>query len=126
MVIGRDTGFRAATMSISGQERQVLDSMESELARSDPRLASMLVMFSRLTADERMPARKPVSSGAGPRRILRLRVGRQARGWLLLVTAAALFVSMVTLNHVNRVSPCAYSLTTCEQTHARSVQFAAH
>ena len=110
-------------MSISGREREVLDSMESELAGSDPRLASMLVMFSRLTADERMPAREPVRSAGGepgPRRLRRFRIGRQARGWLLIAAAAALLVSMVTITHGNRVSACTHALTTaCERTHAR-------
>jgi Protein of unknown function (DUF3040) len=110
-------------MSISEREREVLDSMESDLARSDPRLASMLVMFSRLTADERMPVRKPVRSAGckpGPRGLRRFRVGRKARGWLLLAAAAVLFVSMVIMTHGNRVSPCAHSLTAaCERTHAR-------
>jgi Protein of unknown function (DUF3040) len=107
-------------MSTSGQERQVLDSLQSELARSDPRLASMLVMFSRLTADERMPAREPVRSGAGPRPVRRFRVGRKAQGWLCLAAAAALIAVMMILTHGNQVSACAHALTTaCERTHAR-------
>ena len=106
-------------MSISEREREVLDSMESDLADSDPRLASMLVMFSRLTADERMPVREPVRSGEpGWRR--RFRIGRRARGWLLLAAAVALIASMVTMTYGNRVSACTHALTTaCEQTHAR-------
>jgi hypothetical protein len=107
-------------MSISEREREVLDSMESELASSDPRLASMLVMFSRLTANERMPAREPVRSVEGPRRLRWFRIGRRTRGWLLLAAAAALFVSMVIITHGNRVSACTHALTTaCERTHAR-------
>jgi hypothetical protein len=110
-------------MSISGREREVLGSMESDLADSDPRLASMLVMFSRLTADERMPVREPVRSvdgEPGRLRLRRFRIGRKGRGWLLLAAAAALLASMVTMTHGNRVSACTHALiTACERTHAR-------
>lgn len=109
-------------MSISERERQALDSIESELAQSDRQLASMLAIFSRLTADERMPGREPVRSvdGKPGLRLRRFRIGRRTRGWLLLAAAAALLIAMVTITHGNRVSPCAHSLTTaCEQAPAR-------
>lgn len=110
-------------MSISEREREVLDSTESDLADSDPRLASMLVMFSRLTADERMPAREPVRSADGEpgwRRLRRFRLRRRARGWLLLAVAAAVIASMLTMTYGNRVSACTHALiTACDQTHAR-------
>lgn len=110
-------------MSISERERQVLDSIESELASSAPRLAAKLVMFTRLTADERMPARQTVRRGArraGPSRARRFRVGRRTRGWLFLAAAAALLISIVTITHGSGVSTCTHALTTaCEQTHAR-------
>jgi hypothetical protein len=47
-------------MSISEQEWQTLKSIEHGLARSAPKLVSMLAIFTRLTAGERMPARRPV------------------------------------------------------------------
>lgn len=120
-------------MSISERERQVLDSIESELADSAPRLASMLVMFSRLAAGERMPARGPLrngagkpggpaaaTGGAGQRRVRRFSVGRRARGWLCFATAAALLAVMMTLTHGNQVGTCTRALTTaCGRTHAR-------
>jgi hypothetical protein len=110
-------------MSISERERQALDSIESEFAQSDQRLVSMLMMFSRLTADERMPARESVRSIAGEpgwRRLRRFRIGRRARGWLLLAAAAAVLASMLTMTYGNRVSACTHSLTTaCGRTHAR-------
>src|SRR5215469_11246620 len=105
-------------MGISERERQVLDSIERELAQHDQQLASMLMMFSRLTADERMPAREPVRSVDGEpgwRRAWRFRIGRQTRGWLLLAAAAALLVSMVFMTRGNRVSVCTHSLTAREQ-----------
>jgi hypothetical protein len=110
-------------MSISEREREVLESTESDVARSDPRLASMLLMFTRLTADERMPTREPVRSvdgEPGRRWLRRFRIGRTARGWLLLAAAAGLLALMVTMTHGNRVSTCTHALTTaCERTHAR-------
>ena len=43
-------------MSFTEQERQALGSIADGLAGSDPRLASMLTIFSRLAAGEEMPA----------------------------------------------------------------------
>lgn len=117
-------------MSISERERQALDSIENELARSAPRLASMLAMFSRLTSGEQMPAREPAGRAAGapgspagtagragPRRVWRRRIGGAALAWLWLAAVAALLALMVTLTHDTRVSPCTHSLTTaCQQT----------
>jgi hypothetical protein len=42
-------------MSFTELERQALGSIADGLAGSDPRLASMLTIFSRLAADEEMP-----------------------------------------------------------------------
>jgi len=45
-------------MSLNEPETQALGSIEHGLAGSDPRLASMLTIFSRLAAGEEMPARE--------------------------------------------------------------------
>jgi hypothetical protein len=45
-------------MSISEREQETLDSIGDGLVRSAPKLASMLAIFSRLTADEQMPVRE--------------------------------------------------------------------
>ena len=45
-------------MSLTELERQALGSIAGGLAGSDPRLASMLTIFSRLAAGEEMPARE--------------------------------------------------------------------
>jgi hypothetical protein len=47
-------------MSPTGLERQALGSIERGLAGSDPRLASMLNIFSRLAAGEEMPVREKI------------------------------------------------------------------
>ena len=45
-------------MSLTELERQALGSIADGLAGSDPRLASMLTIFSRLAAGEEMPVRE--------------------------------------------------------------------
>lgn len=52
-------------MSISEQDSQALGSIEHQLACSDPVLASMLAIFSRLAAGEAMPVRERIKA---PRR----------------------------------------------------------
>jgi hypothetical protein len=47
-------------MSLNEPHRQALGSIEDGLAGSDPRLASMLNIFSRLAAGEEMPAREQI------------------------------------------------------------------
>ncbi len=50
-------------MGLSSRDRQALASIEGRLEGSDPRLASMLATFSRLAADEEMPARESIRAG---------------------------------------------------------------
>lgn len=47
-------------MSLNETERQALGSLEDGLAGSDPRLAPMLNIFSRLAAGEEMPVREKI------------------------------------------------------------------
>ena len=56
-------------MSLNHLERQALGAIADGLAGSDPRLASMLTIFSRLATGEEMPAREKT----------RVRRGRPAR-----------------------------------------------
>ena len=51
-------------MSLSGWEQQALDSIKDGLARSDPRLAARLNIFTRLASGEEMPAREKLRAGA--------------------------------------------------------------
>jgi hypothetical protein len=55
------------TMSLNQPKTQALGSIADGLAGSDPGLASMLNVFSRLAADEEMPARERPERGAGGR-----------------------------------------------------------
>ena len=54
-------------MSLTEPKTQALGSIADGLAGSDPRLASMLSIFSRLAAGEEMPAREETRGGAGGR-----------------------------------------------------------
>ena len=52
-------------MSLTEPETQALGSLADGLAGSDPRLASMLTIFSRLAAGEEMPAREKTRAWRG-------------------------------------------------------------
>src|SRR5215467_1626638 len=62
-------------MNFTELERQALGSIADGLAGSDPRLASMLTIFSQLAAGEEMPAREKtrVRRGRPPARLRRAR-----------------------------------------------------
>jgi hypothetical protein len=64
-------------MRLTGRERQVLDSIAEGLARSDPRLAGLLVSFTRFASGEKMPLREKLA--ANPRRALRRLPARRCR-----------------------------------------------
>jgi hypothetical protein len=70
-------------MGLSAWERQVLDSIKSDIAGSDPELTALLSSFTRLVSGEEMPGRENVS--AGPRRTIRRH--RRARWRTSLRTA---------------------------------------
>ena len=106
-------------MSISERERQTLESIEDGLVRSAPKLASMLAIFTRLTASEKMPARGPLRRasslrpGAGftagppaPGQPRRTHPGRAAGRWLWLVIAVALLALTVMLDHGTGHTTC--------------------
>ena len=64
-------------MSFTELERQALGSITDGLAGSDPRLASMLTIFSRLAAGEEMPARGKTRARRGRPAALRPRRARR-------------------------------------------------
>lgn len=121
-------------MSLNQPETQALSCIEDGLAGSDPRLASMLNIFSRLAAGEEMPAgekirerrgrpaahrprrarRHPRRSGALPQaRRLYPGLGRQQAMLLLwiVITAALLAVALV-LNTSGHNASCIRSAGT--------------
>jgi Protein of unknown function (DUF3040) len=64
-------------MGLSAHEQRVLESIEERLVGSDPKLASLLTTFTRLTAGEALPAQE--NTGKGLRRILSLNRSRRYR-----------------------------------------------
>jgi hypothetical protein len=52
--------MEVAVMSLSAHEQQALDGIAAGLAHSDPRLASLLATFSKLSSGEEIPAREKV------------------------------------------------------------------
>ncbi len=64
-------------MSFTELERQALGSIADGLAGSDPRLASMLTIFSRLAAGEEMPVREKIRVRRGRPTALRPRRARR-------------------------------------------------
>ena len=53
-------------MSLSAKDRQALGSIQDQITGSDPQLASLMTMFTRLASDEEMPALEDIRAG-GPR-----------------------------------------------------------
>ena len=98
-------------MNFTEQERQALGSFADGLAGSDPRLASVLTIFSRLAAGEEMPTREKTRTRRRPaaHRPRRARYPRRgtafpqprrlyARGWqqAMLVLGAAICAALLT------------------------------
>jgi hypothetical protein len=106
--------MEVAAMSISAREQQGLDFIETELAGSGPKLASLRATFARLTSGNDMPVRGRIWAvrrrgvlgaslpgrrpGFLPDRHLGFHLGfRQAVAWLWLVIAVVLVaVALVT------------------------------
>jgi hypothetical protein len=107
-------------MTISGEGRQTLDSIEEGLAAAAPELAAMLATFARLNAGERMPTRESIrvreradASRHGRRHRLRGLV-RGLALWLLVSASVVLLTAATGLalaaNH-GGVRPCTDSFS---------------
>ena len=100
-------------MSLSAREQQALDSIEEELAGSDPKLASLLATFARHASGEEMPVREEIPSpalrrGNARRAARRLfpRLGLPQTMLLLWLTATvALIAIALVLNRDSRDGP---------------------
>jgi hypothetical protein len=100
-------------VSLNARDRQALESIEARLSGSDPKLASMLHAFSRLTAGEAMPEPESAHRSVGramriwrtPRRRL-LRWSRWHRARLLVCLWLAISLALITVAVVlSRASP---------------------
>ena len=106
-------------MSLTAREQRALESIADGLAESDPGLGSLLGIFSRLAADEEMPARneihpiRPPATGRSyrnrsPRRLgLRLGWNRAAVLLWLVITIGLIAVALALSNRGPR--ECAQS-----------------
>ncbi len=101
-------------MSLSAREQQALDSIEDELAGSDPKLASLLATFARHASGQEMPAREKIPNPAlrpgnvrRPARRLLPRLSLQQTMLLLWLTVTiALIAIALVLNRDSRNGPC--------------------
>ena len=84
-------------MSLSAHEQQALDRMANRLADSDPGLAALLAMFTRLTAGEQMPIRESARLARGDTRGVRRlyrRLGMRGVAALLWVLIAVALIAV--------------------------------
>jgi len=99
--------------------------MENDLARSSPKLASMLTIFSRLTelpvGEWVQPAVGDLGTGVAERvssRRIRHHLSRARWRWLWLVAAVALLALALTVSHGTGKQPCTASrIGICGQAH---------
>lgn len=99
-------------MGLRTRERHALYSIENRITGSDPRLASMLAMFTRLTASEALPAGENIRAG-WVRSGLRW---QYAWGMVWVITAVALIAVALAVGHAGegtcpvRAAACAGQL----------------
>jgi hypothetical protein len=99
-------------MGLPVRQRRVLDSIESKLRGSDPRLAAMFAIFARLTRDEEMPRIEELRHRAAMRlarvRLVLAAIGRRlgrrigTRYRMAVVFPAALVLMTLTIVLVTR------------------------
>jgi hypothetical protein len=111
-------------MSPAGWEHQALDSIQSALGHTDPKLASLLATFSRLASSDDMPAHEKIRSplrhpphlrrshprrGKAPHRHRSL---QRAAVLIWLVTSIAMITAAVILSR-SGPAPCPQAFGIC-------------
>jgi hypothetical protein len=108
-------------MSLPASQQHALDAIDDGLRHGDPRLARMFAVFTRLTRQERMPARETLPPRqwwasarwrAGPRGSQRSRAGRLTARLLvplLLATALSLLIMSILANASASRRGCAHA-----------------
>jgi hypothetical protein len=102
--------MEVSAMSLSTGDQRALDSIEDGLAGSDPRLASLLATFARLTAGEELPVRERIRAGQGTMRRGVRQLPKCLRGQLVwpflwLAIFIALIAVALTVSHGGK-APC--------------------
>jgi DUF3040 family protein len=123
-------------MSLSAREQQALDSIEDELAGSDPKLASLLATFAGHASGQEMPVREKIPNPAlrrgnvrRPARRLFPRLSLQQTMLLLWLTVTiALIAIALVLNRDSRNGPCpeSWAVACTQQAPVHSPRPAAH
>ena len=123
-------------MSLSAREQQALDSIEDELAGSDPKLAWLLATFARHASGEELPVREKIPNPAlrrgnvrRPARRLFPRLGVQQTMLLLWLTVTiALIAVALVLNRDSRNGLCpeSWAVACTQQAPVHSPRPAAH
>lgn len=114
---GRGSRSRFTKMGLKPSEQHALCSIEDRITGSDPGLASMLAMFTRLTVGEALPARENIR----PRW---LKPGlRWQLVWpmLWLATSIALIAVALTLGNSGGQSTCTMHGSSCVKTTAAQI-----
>lgn len=81
-------------MSLTAREQQALGFIESDLARSDPKLASLLATFTRLTSGEQMPVREKIQVVRRRSTLGARRLGQRLGDWRAM-TLLWVFIAFV-------------------------------
>jgi len=123
-------------MSLSAWEQQALDSIEDELAGSDPKLASLLATFARHASGEELPVREKIPNLAlrrgnvrRPARRLFPRLSLQQTMLLLWLTVTIVLIAIaLVLNRDSRNGPCpeSWAVACTQQAPVHSQRSAAH
>ena len=112
-------------MSLSAKDRQALGSIQDQITGSDPQLASLMTMFTRLASGEKMPGLEDIRPGAPwpravvgraaartPRALSRRtrRLSRQPALYLLWLTVAITLITVtLTINRGGGTRSCTQS-----------------
>jgi Protein of unknown function (DUF3040) len=120
-------------MSLSAREQQALDSIEDELAGSDPKLASLLAKFARHASGQEMPPREKIPNPAlrrgnvrRPARRLFPRLSLQQTMLLLWLTVTIALIAIALVLNCNGPCPESWAVACTQQAPVHSPRPAAH
>lgn len=99
---GRDYDSLEYNLSLPVAQQRILDGMADRLRRTEPKLAGMYAVFTRLCLNDGLPRREQLSRGRGPRTFASLvarlpgrETARGRRAWRLTLVASQLAIAIV-------------------------------